>query len=306
MPLTYDQISAITNDSFIPKLYDNIFESTPLLKRGKEKFYKKISGGNQVRVPLNYAMSTAAGSYSGADSLSVTDNDVLTSAFYSWKQYYANVIISGRDERINSGDAAILDFVASKVEVAEKTLADLLSTGLYSDGTDTKAFVGLRDIVAIDQTVGGISQTTYSWWQGKVDSTTTTLSLSAMQTQFNAASVGPEKPSVITTGRTIFNLYWNLLQPQQRFTDSKTADAGFDNLMFNSTPVIVDAYCPSSHLFMLNEKYLHLIAHKDCDFKFVDFVQPIGQDVKVAKVLFMGAFASSNNRMHAKMSAITA
>ena len=33
MPLSYDQISAITQKKFIPKLYDNIFDSDALLAR---------------------------------------------------------------------------------------------------------------------------------------------------------------------------------------------------------------------------------------------------------------------------------
>jgi hypothetical protein len=49
------------------------------------------------------------------------------------------------------------------MQIAEKTLADDLGTGLFSDGTDAKSIVGLRDIVATDQTVGGISQSTNSY-----------------------------------------------------------------------------------------------------------------------------------------------
>ena len=306
MPLTYDQISAITEKKFIPKLRDNIFDSNPLTQRAKDKFYEKIDGGTSIMVPLNYATTTASGWYSGADVLSTTDNDVITAAEYSWKQLYATISVTGLDEKKNSGDSAILSLVKNKVKIAEKTMMDKLGTGLYSDGTTSTSIVGLRDIVATDQTVGGISQTTYTWWAGQVDATTTTLSISAMQSRYNLCTVNNDHPSVILTTRTLFNSYYALLQPQQRFVDSGTAKGGFQNLMFNGAPVIADSYCPASNMFFLNENYLHLWAHKDADFKFEEFQKPINQDVKVAKVLFMGAFGSSNNRLHGRLSATTA
>lgn len=306
MALTYDQISSITEKKFLPKLVDNIFDSNPLLKRAKEKFYEKVDGGERIIVPLNYAQTTATGWYSGADTLSVTASEEISGCEYLWKQLYANIIISGVDERKNSGDAQILNLVKQKVMIAEKTMADQLGTGLYSSGTNAKSIVGLGSILSTSNTVGGISQSSYSWWQAQVDSTTTTLSLSAMQTLFNLCSIDNDSPTIIPTTRTVYNLYYGLLQPQQRFVDKSSASAGFATLMFNGTPVIVDSHATAAALYMLNEKYLHLFVHKDCDFAFEPFQKPVNQDVKLAKILWMGAFGSSNNRMHGLLSAITA
>ena len=306
MALTYDQVSAITEKKFIPKLRDNIFDSNPLLQRGKKKFLEKLDGGTSIMVPLNYAKISSAGWYAGADTLATSDNDIITAAEFSWKQLYVNISISRADELKNSGDAAILSLVKNKVKVAEKTLEDLLSTGLYNAGSDSKAIVGLRDIVATDQTVGGISQTTYSWWAGQVDSTTTTLSIAAMQSRFNAAAVNADVPSVIPTTRALYNSYYGLLQPQQRFMDAESAKGGFSSLMFNAAPVIADSYCPSSHMFFINESYLHLFVHKDEDMRFEPFQKPVNQNVKVGKVYWMGALGSSNNRLHGALTACTA
>jgi len=305
MPLNYDQLSAITQKKFVAKLYDNVFDSNPILQRLKQKSYEKLDGGERIVVPLNYAQVSASGWYSGADTLSTTDNDVMTAAEYTWKQLYANISITGADERKNSGAAQILALTKNKVKIAEKTMLDKLGTGIYSNGSDTKSIVGLRDIVAVDQTVGGISQSTYSWWQAQVDSTTTVLSLPALQARDNAATVNNDKPTVGVTTRTLYNSFWALLQPQQRFMDASTAKAGFENLMFNGKPVMADSYCPASHFFLLNENYLHLFVHKDADMKFEPFQKPVNQDVKVAKILWMGAFGSSNNRLHAALTACT-
>jgi hypothetical protein len=305
MPLTYDQISAITEKKFIPKLVDNVFDSNPIAQRARKKCLEKLDGGERIIQPLNYAMVTSSGWYSGAETLQTADNEIITAAEYTWKQLYANISINRIDELKNSGDAQKLSLVKSKTQIAEKTLEDKLATGLYSSGTDPKSIIGLRQIAAINQSVGGISQTSYSWWQAQLDSATTTLTIAAMQSRDNAASINNDSPSVIATTRALYNAYYALLQPQQRFQDSETAKGGFSSLMFNGKPVVADSYCPTGYMFFLNEKYLHLYVHKDEDMRFEPFQKPINQNVKVAKIHWAGAYGSSNNRMQAAMSALT-
>jgi hypothetical protein len=107
------------------------------------------------------------------------------------------------------------------------------------------------------------------------------------------------------TTDALYDIYWSLLQPQQRFQDSKTASAGFDSLMFNSTPVISDSHCPSGDMYFLNEKYLHLYYHPSQNMAFEPFLKPVNQNLRVAKLYWAGAFGSSNNRMHGAFTAIT-
>lgn len=305
MSFTYDQVSAITSKYFVPTLADNVFDSNPLMKRAKKKFYKKIDGGERIIMPLGYATTTASGWYDGSDVLSTTDNQQITGAELTWKQLYANITISRREELQNSGKSQIISLVKSKMKMAEKTMMDTMGTALFNDGTTTDALIGLRAWVNTSSTVGGISQSTNSWWQAQVDSSTTTLSLSAMQTQFNAATVDSDMPTVGFTTRTILDLYYALLQPQQRFVDSETAKGGFSSLMFNGVPMIADSHAPSSNLFFLNENYLHLFAHKDEDMRFAKFENPVNQNIRVGKIYWAGAFGSNNNRLHGRLSAIT-
>lgn len=305
MALTYDQISAITEKKFIPKLEDNIFDSNPMLQRLRKK-QKMLSGGTKVIVPLNYATTTSSGWYQGADTLSVADNQNITSAEFEWKQLYANISINRREELQNSGDAGKLDLVKSKIQIAEKTMADSMGTAIYNATSSGDAFVGARVFVSTDSTYGGIDQSSYSWWQGQVDSSTTTLSISALQGLWNDASIGNDTPSVIMATRDNYDRYYALLQPQQRFMDKQTAEAGFTSLMFNGAPFIADSHVPSGYVFMFNEKYLCLYTHKDENFRFEPFTKPINQNVKLAKIYYMGALISSNNRMHGGLTNLSA
>lgn len=304
MALTYDQISAITEKYYVPKLEDNIFDSNPYLKRIKQKSMVKIDGGTSLMVPLEYAVNGAGGWYTGADTLDTSDTDVITSAEYSWKQIYENIAIKRSDELKNSGDAAKLNFVKSKMRNAEKSMLDRIGTGIYSDGTDSKSIIGLRVFCSTSNTVGGISQSSYSWWQSNVDSTTDTLSMSALQSQYNAAVVDNMMPTVALAGRSVFNIYYSLLQPQQRFTDAETAKGGFSSLMFNGIPVLADSHCPANHLFFVNEDVVKLYVHRDEDMRFEPFQKPLDQNVRVAKIYGMMAFTSGNNRLLACLSSI--
>lgn len=305
MALTYDQISAITQKKFLPKLYDNVFNSNPLLQRHRKKSYELLDGGTSVMVPLNYAAPTATGWYAGADTLNVNDNDQITSAEYSWKQLYTNITILRSDELKNSGDSQIISLVKSKVKIAEKNMEDLLGTGIFSNATDAKSIVGLRQILSASNTIGGISQSANTWWAAQVDSTTTTLTMAAMQTLFNLCTIGSWAPTVAVSTRSIFNSYYALLQPQQRFQDSKSAEGGFQSLMFNGIPVLPDSHCPTGYLVMLNEDYLHLFAHKEEDMRFEPFAKPVNQNLKLAKIYWMGAYGTSNARLQGALTAIT-
>jgi len=271
MALTYDQISAITQKKFIPKLYDNVFDSNPLLQRAKKKFYERVDGGTSIMVPLNYAQASAGSWYQGAETLSLVDNDVISAAEYQWKQIYKSIVVTRIDELKNSGDAAILKFVKQKVQITEKSIMDDMGTGLWNAGTDAKAIGGLRLILSASNTVGGISQSSNSWWQAQVDSTSTTMNLNVMQAIDNRCTIGNDGPTALFGGRTVYNNYYALLQPQQRFQDSETAKGGFTALMFNGKPFIVDSHAPSGYVTFLNENYVHLFYHPDEDFRFEPF-----------------------------------
>lgn len=302
MALTYGEISSTTHKYFMPKLIDNIFTSNTLLMRARsKKWLTTKDGGERIMVPVMYAVTSAAGWYSGSDTLTTTANDQITAAEFEWKQAYANITITRLDQLKNSGASQVINFVKAKVQVAEKTLSDNIGTAIYNIGTDADAIVGLRLAVDSAGTYGGIDRSSYTWWAAQEDGTTSALSLTAMEDTYGDCSIGNDKPTVLVSDQDIFDDYLALLQPQQRFQDSKTADAGFSNLLFRGTPYIVDNKCPASHLFFLNEDYLSLCVHKDENFRFEPFIKPTNQNVATAKIYFAGALACSNCRMQGKM-----
>ena len=308
MALTISQLDAVTQNVIVKQLFDNIFDSTPLLSKIMASgSYKSQNGGTQIEIPLSYAKGTG-GWYKGADTLATDDVDQLTNSVYTWTNLYAAITLLEEDLLKNSGNAAQLSLLSAKSEIAKKTLKDDLATGLYSDGTDSKSIVGLADIIAVDQTVGGISQTDFSFWQAQVDSTSTTMSLSALNAVYQDCDINGEGPDLIVSTKANYNRYYNLLQPQQRFMDTSasTAKGGFSSLMFNGKPWISDTYVPTNNVMMINLSQLHLFYHPERNISATAWIKPTDQELKTSRLLWMGALGSSNNRMHGKLSALTA
>lgn len=299
----FDNISAITQKLYMRKLVDNIFDSNTLLQRWKKSGIDILDGGTKIVQPLLYAKTTARGWYSGADTLTTDANDKRTAAEFEWRQAHASITITGLDELKNNGTPAIIKHVESEVQAAELSLADTLGTGLFNAGTTTDAIIGLRLMIAATGTYGGIAKATYSWWQGNV-STEAVLSLPLMQALHGDAKIDGDMTTMWVTTQDILDDYSNLLQPQMRFQDPKTADGGFQNLLYKGKPIIVDSHCPDSHLMALNEKYISLKVHKKRNFKFEPFIKPTNQDSSIAHIFWAGALTGSNCRMQAMFTSI--
>jgi HK97 family phage major capsid protein len=293
------EVGAITQKYFVPKLIDNIFASNPLLQRAKRKWMETLDGGATVELPIAYATTTAAGWYSGNDPLDTTANDQIDNATFNWAQAYANITITRADELKNSGRSQIINLVKAKVQLAEKTLADNLGTALLRGTAANKQIIGLDTAVSATTTYAGINRTTYSWWAAQADASTI-LSVPLMRGLIGACTVGSDRPTVAVTKQAYWDDLYNLVQPQQRFVDEETANAGFTNILWEGMPVIVDSHVTSSctnDLTLLNEDYCHLFVHKDENFRFEPFVKPVNQNVSSAKIYWMGVLAVDNPRM---------
>lgn len=276
-----------------------------LQKKGR---LENVDGGQDIRVPTQFARFSSRGWYAGSENQNTSYNEKKTALVFDWRQYYVNISISGLDKLKNAGENKVIDHVKSEVQAAEMDIKDAFGTGMYSDGsTNPKSIAGCRAYLSTTATYGGISQSGESWLQAKVDSTTTTLSLAKMQERYEAASEPPKRPDLITTTETIFNRYWSLLQPQQRFSDSESANAGFKNLLFNGAVVLEDSYCPSGYMVFHNTEHIALYSHKQRKFpgEYIDFTKVEGQDAEIASIFWMGAMVCNAPRFQGVMTAIT-
>ncbi len=274
-------IVATTIESRSRDIADNVTKNNALLSKIKsEGGVKTFSGGSVILEEISFAENGNAGWYSGYDTLPTAAQDVISAAQYTIKQAAVPVTISGLETLMNSGREAFIDLLEARLDVAEATLKNLLSAGIYSDGTGAggKQLTGLGAAVVINPTTGtygSIDRATWTFWRNKkskgggtdFSGTLATNNVNAVFTgQWVKQVRGGDKPNLIVCDENFFTIYVTSLQPQQRFTDPKMAALGFDNVMFMSAPVVMESTASgisANTAYFLNTKYLKLRPHAD-------------------------------------------
>jgi len=299
-------------------IQDAALNSIALFAKAKEYgFYKKISGGEDIVLPLTYQLNQTAMRYSGYDPLDVTPQDVLTAAHYAWKQYAVSVVASGLETDIqNTGPEQLIDLLDVRMGNAEDSLIDLVVTDAYGTGTTTNAINGLGNLIPdapTTGTVGNISRDTYSWWQsykyaGVADggvAVSATNILSYFNKVYLGCTRGKERPRLIVCDNTYFGYYWQAAQAIQRLADGPTAKMGFKSLAYlgGDAEVIFDGgvggHATSSHAWFINPKTIKLCYAANRNFVPLDPKRfSINQDASVSLLAWAGNFAIHNSKLN--------
>jgi hypothetical protein len=269
---------------------------------------RMLNGGTKIVEPLIYGLNSTVGSYSGYDSIALTPQEGISAAEFEWRQYAASISISGMEEAKNNGDQEIINLLEAKIMQAEESMREGFNTMFFGSGTgnSSKDWNGLGNLVESGNTVGGIDSNTYTWWKSYEENTSTALTLAQMATAYNSVSVGNDHPDTLLTTQTLFEKYEALLQPNLRYTDTKTADAGFQNLLFKAAPVMYDTGCTAGTFFFLNSKYLTLVGHSDKWFSQTAFISPEDTDARYALIMCYGNLTVRNRAKQGKLTAKTA
>jgi len=269
-------ILATTIESRTRKIADNVTDNNALLKKCEMKGnVKPFSGGHKILQELSFAENSNAGWYSGYDILPVGVSDVISAAEFNIKQAAVPVVISGLEMLQNSGKEKMIDLMESRLSVAESTLANLISAGLYSDGTGAggKEIDGLDAAVPVDPTTGtygGIDRATWTFWRSQV-STGTDLNPTNIQAAMNGMWSklvrGMDRPDLIVCDNSFWENYMASLQAIQRFTDPQMGNLGFPTIKFMDCDVVLDGgiggNATAGTAYFLNTDYLHYRPHSN-------------------------------------------
>jgi len=308
----FDALLSTTLANYRNQLTDNVFTARPLTYMLMEKGrIRMLNGGTKIVEPLIYGQNSTVASYSGYDTISLTAQDGISAAEYDWKQYAASIAISGIEEAKNNGEQEIINLLEAKIMQAEESMREGFNQMFFGDGTGNsgKNWNGLGNIVESGNTVGGINSAGgqgNDWWRSYEENTAGALTLAYMNTAYNSVSVGNDHPDVVLTTQTLFEKYEALLQPQLRYTDTKTADAGFQNLLFKAAPVMYDVHNTAGVVYFLNTKYLTLVGHSGKWFQQTEFVRPENLDARYALIMCYGNLTCRNRAKQGKLTAKTA
>lgn len=308
----FDALLSTTLANYRDQLTDNVFTARPLtywlMDKGRMRY---LNGGTKIVEPLIYGLNGTVASYSGYDSITLDPQDGISAAEYDWKQYAASIAISGIEEAKNNGEQEVINLLEAKIMQAEESMREGFNVMFYGDGTGNagKAWNGLGNLVESGNTVGGINSAAgqnNDWWRSYEENTAGALTLAQMNTAYNSVSVGNDHPDVVLTTQTLFEKYESLLQPQLRYMDTKTADAGFQNLMHKASPVMYDAHCTAGVMYFLNSKYITLVGHSGRWFDNTPFIRREGKDATYALIICYGNLTIRNRAKQGKLTAKTA
>ena len=309
--VNFDALLSTTLANYRDQLTDNVFTdrvlTNHLMSKGR---IRMLNGGTKIVEPLIYGTNATVASYSGYDSISLAAQTGITAAEYEWKQYAASIAISGIEEAKNNGEQEIINLLEAKIMQAEESMREGFNTMFYADGTgnSSKDWNGLGNIIEASGTVGNINRATVGneYWKSYEENTSAALTIAQMATAYNTVSIGNDHPDLVLTTQTLFEKYEALLQPNLRYTDTKTADAGFQNLLFKAAPVVFDAACPSGVMFFMNSKYITLVGHSGKWFQQTNFVRPEDLDARYALIMCYGNLTCRNAKKQGKLTAKTA
>lgn len=294
MSLDYNYLDAYIKKAYMPKMVDNILESNPILFRLLGKAKKK-RGGRKISIPTWYKKDTNQGSYGRWDQASFTFQDKKTLAEFDWKYNRQFIILDRIDELENAGEGKIVDILDTEVNSCKQSFKDDLGTQFFSDGTgnNSKDIHGLK--AAIDDgtnvaAFGGITRSTNTWWKAQYDANSGTdreLTVALMQGMWGECKNGVDTsdvPTLIVTTQAIFDKYAGILDPTRVRGDGEMGKAGFQTLLFNGVPLVVDSHCQAKHMYFVNERHVFAIVHPDENFKYIPFAWKLDQEVMVAKI----------------------
>lgn len=282
-----NRVVSITEESYVPASIDGILNSNVFTSRVFQRDSKKWSG-RQIHIPLQFAKPTSGGSFSGTGSFDTALQDTRVRQTFSHAQFYQNVSISGAEASLNKTDGEVLDLVKISMEEAQNAMLDSLGNQLYGAGAGDD-FLGLGAIVddgTNTSTYGELTRTSYTM----LNSTLTAagggaLTFASMASSMRAASAASSKrqrPSIIVTTETVWDLLESLFTPTTQATydaisrvnvttyskpgvvmrdqESLKGQYGFEALCWRGIPVVADEKADSGTMFFLNEEYLHWYA----------------------------------------------
>ena len=305
---TFTELVSTTFRKHRKEIKDNISKRNALLKYIMKKGNHRIEdGGLTIATPLDYDENSTYQRYSDWDVLNIQASDVITSAEYQWRQVAVNVVSSGREMRINSGESRIINLAKSRIKNALRTFNNNFSSDIYSAGTLSNQINGLQALISDDGTgtVGGIAAATNTFWKNQffdlsaesVTISASTIENSVMLPLWLGLDRGVDDQTDLIVSS---NEYYQMFEASQvsikRYMNADSADGGMVSLKYKGADVMFDGNSgiPAAHMYFINTEYLGLCVHRDADFEIMDEQRPINQDGVVIPCLWMGNLTCSN------------
>ena len=300
----YNELAATTRRAFVPRLFVQIYYSSPSLFYMMGNAQRAAGGLNQVTIPMQ-GNSMVQGQWTGYGG--GFNSPVITPGIQNgqWNLAYwvvpvplpfGETIIQATDREISLLKARMNDVRA----ITTQNMATKLFTNNSANPLQPNSFLDAFDNGTNFPTYGGISRNAQgnSAFKGQYInmgsgtwSTVATIGFTRKTMQavisYITNSAGGEAPTFIvmspgdyTTLNNDFvgqeNIY---VTPGATYSMDTSARSSFPNLNVSGIPIFQDFFCPAGSAFAVNVKYTSMYLSEDAAFDFSGFYSlvPLGQ-----------------------------
>lgn len=291
------RVLTTTQDKIVPKTFDNFLSDNFVTFRFVGNGRKWI--GEAMKFPIKIAKNTQGGSFSGNDTFSVDPVDTRRFLTFRLKAMEKPVSIPGLDRLVNTSEAQVINLVKTEMESTAQDAMDDVADMFYGDGTGngSKDFEGIENLNDDTTSVGEQSRSTYPTLASYVLDFGGTMTLTKLAATFSGSSGGSaskQKPTIIYSDETVWDLYESLLSPTVRANyeavglpvvtrSSRGAlpaaqlkgASGYTSLIYRGVAWVADEKATAQKVFMDNENYHEWYGTNDPEMQQVDFGEAI-------------------------------
>jgi hypothetical protein len=306
-----------------PKIFDNITNNNPLLRRlRKGGHIKHVAGGLCLEIDVMYKNNDTGRWFLDDDALITTKTDTLQALYFDWYYYNMNMVIWGTEWARNKGSKTrkygLLEARKDNMmKSAQNDFGKLLWTLQPNPKNDPTKFAteavgpqmfGVPNMVSDDNTItiGGLdcSDIKNAWWRNQstemkeADAALTGKVLTRyMADMVIKLTRNGERPTICFMSIDMYTIYQQYCEDMKRITTNDRADGSFKGLDFQGIEVLYDPNILAGHVYFLNENYIKLNVHPDLDFKLDVSKKPTNQYLEIYPLYFMGGFTISNRKL---------
>jgi hypothetical protein len=311
------ELAAITRRAFLPKVYVQLWRSTPLLAALLSHAQVASGGLSPVTVPLqgNPMVTIQSVGYDGAFSQPSTTPG-LQNAEFNLKGYVTAIPFLGMEGLVQL-DHAVIPLIEARMNDATNVTLDRFTQDLYTNVANNTAMIGLN--AAVDDgtaaaTYGGVLRTSNTFWKSTfVNNASPVAPTRNLMLQYIAqvTKLTGEMPKIGIMGLGTWTQLAQDFTSQERYNVSPTSNFGdgkvdslFRALDVAGVPFYGDPNCPEGTLYLLNTDYLSLYIHDRASFYFTGFEStlPNGQFGYIGAILTLLELVNVKCKAHGKFS----
>lgn len=255
---------------------DIVYDATPftyfLMKAGN---VRSQVGGKSLVQRLIYGKNENTKFVEKGEQIPFNKPEIATQAIYYWKHGATHIKRYWQDDQMNAGAAQIADLVEEDIMVAKAGIVDTLESILLSPTQNVLEPNSINTIISKTpgsdtDILGGLSGKTYPNWQNRFKQSSGISSLFLLKDTANMLntcsrggagdSTGIDKPNLILTSQTVYELYQQELFSMLKLTPTDET-IPFPNVAYKGTTIMWSPTCDTDEwtVRFINTKYLKMV-----------------------------------------------